>query len=55
MEAPLLIVCKFCNSDEVQVISADPFGDEIIVYCTECEEIFEIYKDEIEENEYHED
>lgn len=50
-----MIDCKFCHSIEVKVISADPFGEEVVVQCLNCDEIFELEKEEIEDNEYHED
>ena len=50
-----MMVCKYCQSPEVKIISSDPFGDDVVVQCINCGEIFELEKDEIEQNEYHED
>ena len=55
MEAPQMIVCKFCQSPEIQIISKDPCGDDLVVHCTNCSEIFETTKDELENDEYNED
>ena len=55
MEAPKMMACKFCQSSEIKVISSDPFGDEVVIQCIYCGEMFELDKAEIEENEYHED
>lgn len=50
-----MISCKFCNSIEVQVLSSDPYGDDVVIMCTNCEEIFEIDKEEMEQNERYDD
>lgn len=50
-----MIVCKFCQSPEVKIISADPFGDEAVVHCINCGEIFELTKQEVDEDEHNED
>jgi len=50
-----MIVCKFCLSPEVKVISADPYGDDAILQCINCGEMFEVDKEEVEQNEHNED
>lgn len=47
--------CKFCQSDEVKVVSSDPYGDDVVVQCFNCGEMFEITKDEVEDDEHNED
>ena len=47
--------CRFCQSGELQIISSNPYGEEIVIHCTSCDEIFEVTKDELENDEYNED
>jgi len=49
VEATYMIACKFCQSPEIKIISSDPYGDEVVVQCINCEEIFESTKDEVED------
>ena len=48
-----MIECKFCHSMDVRVISSN--GNELVIHCTNCDEMFEITKDELENDEYNAD
>jgi len=47
METPQMNRCKFCQSEELQIISSNPYGEEIVIHCTNCDEVFEVTKDEL--------
>ena len=49
-----MIICEMCESTEVKVISSDPFGDEAVVQCIKCGEVFDVDKDDLA-NEHFED
>jgi len=45
-----MIECRFCHYPEVKIISSDLYfgGEEVIVECINCGEIFEVTKDDLE-------